>query len=133
MMHKLMDQEDPKCLYCNGQCSVSLEGYKAPMGCSDDREILTCTLCKEVFTIFSIQSIEGETIYYGFSFSCQDITVFYEYKNKNFGLFSQKTKSIVDEHGDMEDISPTEVPIFEIDFSNKNKLHNKLKTYLLFS
>lgn len=134
MMHELIDQEDPKCLYCGGQCSISLEGYKAPLGCSDDREILTCNLCGEVFTIFSMQSSEGETSYYAFSFSCKDITVIYSYNDKKFGLFChKKTEPMIDEDGSIEDTSPTKVSVFKVDFSDKNKLYNKLKIYALFS
>lgn len=128
-MHELIDREYPTCLYCGNQCEIEYSSEKAPLGCTMDIETLTCVRCKEIFEIHSIQSHEGVTEYYAFAFTCQELCVYYRYHNEVFrvgdhGLLSGSNKGKE---------SYTQLPVFDIDFSNNCKLYNKLKTYLIFS
>jgi hypothetical protein len=122
MMHELIDREDPHCLYCNGQCNIALQGKLIPhSSLTYDIEILTCQECKERFCIDTIQNEKGETTYMSFSFTCKKYNIIFLYADETFDLYTRKGKHI------------TALPIFEVDFSDKKKLYNKLKIYTLFS
>lgn len=122
MMHELIDREDPHCLYCNGKCDIALEGKLLPASSTTyDTETLTCQECNERFCIDNIQNEKGETTYIAFSFTCKKYNVVFLYTDKAFDLYTRKGKHI------------TTLPVFEVDFSDKNKLYDKLKIYVLFS
>ena len=121
-LHELIDKDIPKCLYCDSDVSVELSSEWIPHTfLRADLEILTCTKCKEQFSIISLQGDSGVTEYTGFIFSCKKFRVFFNYIEDYFDISDKKGKHI------------TAIPSFEVDFSDKKKLHKKLKTYVLFS
>ena len=134
MMHELIDQEDPCCLYCRSQLQIESSGeWVANSKVIQEVEKLTCPKCEEHFEIYSIQDDTSETHYESFTFTCKDIAVFYHYTNKNFIIGNHKLlfTSLTDFAFSL--IGTNNVPVFEVDFSDKNKLYNKLKIYVLFS
>jgi hypothetical protein len=111
---------DVNCYYCDTLL------YKKKIGTSifDETYCFVCTniLCQERF-------------YYGpkagaFSFTCKDLICAYTYKTNLVSI--SNFNSIVDAETTQKFIKNT-IPSFEINFSNKDKLYNKLKTYLSFS
>jgi hypothetical protein len=129
-LHTLIDREDPKCLYCGSDCDISLCGNAPLFGNSiTDEETLSCRSCLEYFTITSEAGYAGTT-YISFIFSCKDILVNCLYAQDVFNLKKSllKKKIILDvKHAGVN------IPSFNIDFSNKEELYKKLKTYLIFS
>jgi len=124
MLHELIDRDDPKCLYCGRQCEVSFEGMRIKgTALIEDHDILTCRSlnCRAVFRIDSIQKPDGETEFIGFHFTCVDYFIYYKYSSGKFEINDRKRVLI------------TACPAFEVDFSDKNKLLEKLRTYLIFS
>jgi hypothetical protein len=133
MMHELIDQNEPKCLYCNADFDTNAMSIKSSSGSSMahlipvksfltryDIETLYCVDCKEKFQIHSNQNDEGETTYTGFTFTCNTFEVFFNYIESYFGI-SKNGKHII------------AIPSFQADFSDKKKLLEKLKTYIVFS
>lgn len=121
-MHELIDREDPHCLYCNGKCDIALEGKLIPASSTTyDTETLTCQECGERFCIDFIQNSSGETSYMAFTFTCKKYNVVYLYAEACFDIYTRKDKHI------------TTLPVFEVDFSDKKKLFDKLRTYIIFS
>lgn len=134
MMHELIDKDIPRCLYCNAEFDTNAMSIKSSSGSSMshlmpgkhfmmryDTETLYCVDCRETFEIHSHQSDEGETTYSGFTFSCKGYSIFYNYIESYFDISDNKGKHIV------------AIPSFSVDFSDKEKLHEKLKTYITFS
>lgn len=123
-LHELVDREDPKCLYCGKQCEVSLEGTRlSGSNLIEDHDILLCRSlnCRERFRIDSIQHPDGETEFVGFHFTCKGYLINYKYDEKEFEIADRSRKRIC------------VCPPFEVDFSDKNKLYEKIKTYIVFS
>lgn len=126
-MHELIDREDPRCLYCNSECDVRVDGFGIGL-ISHDVNILSCRKCKEIFEIHSINK-NGETTYTSFVFTCKRLAVVNSYAH-GFAIGGREYlygKWTANTYYDNY-ISP-----FDIDFSDKKKLHKKLKTYLVFS
>jgi hypothetical protein len=113
-LHTIFNDDHPTCLYCKGDCDVS--GFGEAMAVVDT---YTCRQCKESFEIFSIGEVKG------FTFSCNGISVHQNYELKQFGL---KRKGPDDWKSSL-----VWIPEFEIDFSEKEKLHRLLMTCLIFS
>lgn len=134
-LHELIDREDPKCLYCRVRCDLKVTGRNSSVAQPDPYtiEILTCTniKCQE---IFEIHSWDDDQRVSDFVFTCKDIVVINKYPQPsgtavgfNIGDKSNLWPKMFSGH------ITTNIPPFKIDFSNKNKLYNKLKTYLVFS
>ncbi len=132
-LHELVDRDVPKCLYCHSQCDFKMEGRPSSLANPDPYfiEILTCTKCKEVF---EIHGWEDTGQINDFVFSCKDIVVINKYPQPsgtavgfNIGNRSNLWPGMFS--GDLT----VNVPAFVVDFSDKKKLHKKLKTYLVFS
>lgn len=123
MLHELIDREDPKCLYCNSNTEFNSDSISSSHGTTYNKETITCCACKEIFEILSTQNLEGVTSYTAFHFSCNGIFVLNYY---DIDVFYFSTKSFVSKNWE-------EIPKFEVSFFDKNKLYEKLKTYLLFS
>lgn len=122
MLHELISKHDPRCLYCDSEIFYELKSEWLPnSSLKADAEILTCQKCKEVFKIHSLQGDDGVTEYTGMTFSCKDYRIFFNYIESYFDISDKKGKHIV------------AIPSFSVDFSDKNKLYEKLKTYLIFS
>jgi len=134
--HELVDPEDPRCLYCNFFCDVELKGeWIARSSNRYDVEVLTCRKCKEIFEIHSIQTVDGETSINTFVFTCGDYCIQHVYAGKTFwvgghGLLYNSLDNQMATHSE----EPTvKLPAFYVDFSDKEKLSEKLRTYLVFS
>jgi hypothetical protein len=113
-LHKLFNPDDPICLYCNSECDVN--GFGEAMAVVDT---YTCRQCKEEFEIFSVGEIRG------FNFTCNGISVHHNYPTNQFGI-----KRITKEKSSLDLVW---LPEFEVNFSEKEKLHRRLLTYLIFS
>jgi hypothetical protein len=129
MLHELIDPDEPKCLYCNQVILDSAMGLRSNNYSStgynpkirSDAETLYCVDCKETFEIYSIQKEDGYTTYTGFSFTCKGYNIYNNYVEKYFDISDKNGKHI------------TAIPEFSANFSSRKKLHEKLKTYILFS
>ena len=128
-LHELIDREDPRCLYCKSECDIKLDGT----GISNSNtlvynvEILTCRKCEEKFEIYWWDDCDVSS----FSFSCKDLAVLSTYDGKLAGLHVAHKKYMWPDY--LRQADSVDIPPFNIDFSDKKKLHKKLKTYLLFS
>ena len=122
MLHELIDRDEPKCLYCNSDVDLNLNSEWIPQtSLKVDKETLTCRKCKESFIIHSIQDHYGYTDYIGFTFTCKTYKVFFNYAESYFDISDKNGKYII------------ALPSFSPDFSDKEKLHEKIKTYITFS
>ena len=134
MLHELIDRDVPRCLYCDVDFDMNAMSIKSSSGSSMshlapgqsfmtryDTETLYCVDCKEKFEIHSHQNDMGETTYTGFTFTC-----------KGFEVFVNYIESIID-ISDLKGKHHTAIPSFDPDFSDRDKLYEKLKTYLIFS
>lgn len=125
---KLVNIENRQCPYCLADCEIVSDGGPiAPPLISFNVDILTCLSCQEKFEIHWWGEDEPKIV--NFVFSCKDICVFYNLEN-NYCLIGNEDllwKSHKSMHGKQR------ITIFIPDFSNKEKLHNKLKVYLIFS
>lgn len=93
-------------------------------------QILKCPKCKETFEIHWTESEDNETQFWAFIFTCKKITVLHHYKTG----FSMGGKELLTKEEYYIPQKGTEyIPEFYVDFSDKKKLHKKLKTYLVFS
>lgn len=120
--HELIDQDEPKCLYCYSNVDVTLSSSWIPsINLRADIETLTCRKCKESFWIHSLQGDDGVTEINGFTFSCKDFWLFFNYIEEYFEVKDKHRKYLF------------AIPSFPLDFSDKEKLYQKLKTYLVFS
>lgn len=132
MIHELIDRNVPYCLYCGAAFdtnAISIRSSSAyinqkmghPHIMRSDAETLYCVDCKEKFEIYSHQKDDGETEYTGFTFTCNGLDVFCIYASSTFEISNLKGEHVI------------AIPAFEPDFTDRNKLHEKLRTYLLFS
>lgn len=122
MLHELIDRDEPRCLYCNSYTNINFVNERLPnSSLLLEKEELLCSKCEEVFIIHCIQNSFGETEYDGFTFTCNNYRVYYNYIESYFDISDLSKKHI------------TAIPAFEVNFSDKEKLYNKLKTYLIFS
>lgn len=131
-LHELIDREDPSCLYCKATCDLKQDGFfiAGTLSLYYEVQILTCRKCHEIFEIHWIDD-NGETKFLCFVFTCKEIAVTDKY-DEGFHIGS---KGILYDNwkGGISTYLGTEIPAFPVDFSNKRKLYNKLKTYLVFS
>jgi hypothetical protein len=126
MFHELINKDNPKCLFCNSEIDLEIKSERlANSKYIEYFETLTCCKCKESFHIVFVQDdITQKTHYTTFVFSCNKIWITYHYNIDIFFLWKTPTAS-------PKDI--IKIPSFPIDFSDKKKLFDKLKTYILFS
>lgn len=132
-LHELINREDPRCLYCNYKCDFKMDGRASTVANPDSYfvEILTCIKCKEIFEIHGWDDTAQIT---DFVFTCKKIVVLNKYPQSSgvavgFNI-GNRTNLWPQMFGGDATIN---VAPFDIDFSDKNKLHKKLKTYLVFS
>ena len=132
MIHELIDKDVPCCLYCNAEFDTNAMSIRSSSGyvayklgqaniARSDAETLYCVDCKETFEIHSTQSDDGVTTYDGFTFTC-----------KGFEVFVNYTQCVIDIRG-LKGTPKSTIPSFDPDFSDRDKLYEKLKTYLIFS
>jgi len=114
-LYELIDQDDPKCLYCNSECNVSSTQFN---------DAFKCNKCHEVLKIhykININNSNPSKIYV-YTLSCKDLLIYIYQNNKAFFII-----------GYINEIDLMNIPYFQIDFSDKEKLYRKLKTYIIFS
>lgn len=126
----LLNQDHPQCLYCSSALEIKVVSDAASFPIYNSVTIYTCTVCKEIFEISTAYSDLNEEFntesIASIGLSCNDISILINYID-NICYISHNMK-----HHDRLSYLVS-VPIFELDFSNKDKLYQKLKTYLLFS
>lgn len=132
LLHELIDRDYPKCLYCQGGMNVKVEGDDWSFNVFEV-VILTCRVCNEVFEIHSTgQSDTGDlrdADCTSFLFSCVDICARVVYSENICYLNDHNLKWPTG----LTSSGLQTVPMFDIDFSDKQKLYTKLRTYLIFS
>lgn len=132
MLHELIDRDMPCCLYCNAEFDTNAISIRSSssyvmqkLGMSNivrsDAETLYCVDCRETFEIYSHQSDDGETHYTGFNFTCKGLSVEYKYIESTLYITNLKGEHTIS------------IPAFVPNFSDRDKLYEKLKTYLVFS
>lgn len=141
-MHELIDREDPRCLYCNSDCDLKQDGIPIstwnPAGNIYECQTLTCRKCKEVFEIHWYDH-QGSIFYSAFGFTCKEMFVLDLYPRPNDNppegmMFITTRKHLYSDDPRKSPMrSKSRIPPFLVDFSDKNKLYEKLKTYLIFS
>ena len=110
----IIDVNSPDCLFCKKRIDSSSGFGESLFSC----DLYICNSCKEGYTIGYIKDILSYII-----FTCKNIEIIYYVNNNYFEIknfWSYKSKMI-------------KVPAFDLDFSNKDSLTNKLNTYILFS
>lgn len=131
-MHELIDREDPKCLYCNSECDLSLDGNGIGL-VSYEIQMLKCRKCGEQFEIHET-SHGNASMYKAFVFTCKNLVVFNEYGSGfRIGDTDLLWSKDVSARAWKTPDDPVWIVPFEVDFSDKKKLYKKLKTYLVFS
>jgi hypothetical protein len=118
---------DPQCLFCKSHCDVESYGLAIPTDVVH-RDILTCTACGEYYQVFVFDSSkEGAPIKKDFAhiveFSCGGVVIAL---SEEAGCLAIRARS-ADENTEVN------IPEFELDITDKQKLQEKLKTYLIFS
>lgn len=130
-MHRLIDREGPRCLYCHTECDIKLDGI--PQSNKNmvafNVEVLTCRKCKEVFEIHWWEEDPIEIA--DFVFTCKKIAVLYKYDGMYAGFHVGNRSNLWPNI--FKIIDTVDVPPFKVDFSDKKKLYKKLRTYLVFS
>lgn len=116
--HTLFNIDCPTCLYCHSSCDVSASSLGNPVISIDK---YSCQKCKEEFEIHYMQDS-----FIGFSFTCEKLRVFHLYHNNMLGI---DNRIAIDKKKD----TYIWIPYFKFDFSKKEWLCNKLKTYVMFA
>lgn len=110
----LIGHDKPNCLYCGAECEVGGGGEAAMVFDSFD-----CKACGDYFHISQILGTEN----FWFQFTCKEFCISYDLQRETFSI--DNTNSLNEEQ--------MEIPLFEFDFSDREKLYSKLKTYLIFA
>ena len=112
-----IDLDNPLCLYCKTSCTK-----KSPSGYSSTSVvILTCDSCLE--KVF--YPIRGLSLV----FTCKNLICSLDFLRNTLSI--SQLNLVVDEDSAQKSLKNT-IPIFDINFSNKEKLNHKLNTYLSF-
>ena len=130
-LHKLIDKYEPECLYCGQEMKLTLQeiGGSPPF---ENVEKLLCLKCNSIFEIHCEETDE-HTKYVGFLFSCRDIYVLNQYKSD-----THENQFLIGNHQLRADMKGPRakhvvIPAFTPDFSDREKLYEKLKLFILFS
>ena len=97
------------CLYCNGMLKQETISRGLPQYI-----VLFCELCSERISFENFLNINAVVI------SCKDIKIAFDNQQEYQIYYDASTSTVV-------------VPMFDLYFSDKDKLYNKLKNYILFS
>lgn len=111
---EVIGEDSLRCLYCPGMCDCETN-TTVDQNTFNSVEINKCKLCKEkfIFYYFLLDTLTGCT------FTCNDVCV-----------YVGETGCSLKINGTLGD---ADIPLTDFDFSDKEALYNKLKTYLLFS
>lgn len=121
-----MEDTDVKCIYCKSRCNITngSVGSLYPTSVFSDY-FCTNEKCSEVFHFSYYETEPIEIIF--FTFSCNGIFVQLIDKYCVIG-----NNLLIWEYSP-NDFEQHKIPLFNIDFSEKEKLYNKLKSYLVFA
>lgn len=108
-------EDSLRCLYCPGICN-SESNTTVDQTTFNTVEINKCNLCKEkfIFYYFLLDKLTGCT------FTCNDICIYIDETRCSLKKLIGSNQSI-------------DMPLIDFDFSDKEFMYEKLKTYLLFS
>jgi hypothetical protein len=107
-------EDSLRCLYCESLCDCATN-TTVDQNTFNTVEINKCKNCQEkfIFYYFLLDTLTGCT------FTCNDICVYVSAEGCSLKLAGAHTDA--------------NIPLTEFDFSNKEAIYKKLKTYLLFS
>ena len=108
-----IDLDSPICWYCN----LYLQHAYGGGNISIYNDIYNCKCCNENYRIYYFNDQIKRTI-----FTCIDLLINLDVEKNQYGI----------KYNDDND-KYTWIPPFNIDFSDKQLLNNKFKTYLIFS
>lgn len=120
--HKLIDPEDPKCIFCKSPCFVSGAGW-SPDYFIDKYECIN-KQCREEFAVHR----KKDKPPYAFDFTCGPLMVVHHY-DTNYLVLRRWTDITTESATD----NPIGIPYFDMDFTDKEALIRKLQTYMLFA
>lgn len=103
----------PECLYCKSICEITSGGEAMMSMTSYD-----CKSCGDYFSNISAANIRE------LQFTCKEFCIFYEIGSAIFQIYNTDSST---------DDKRVSIPRFDIDFSDREKLYEKLKTYLVFA
>ncbi|HEY5268443.1 MAG TPA: hypothetical protein VII94_04930 [Candidatus Saccharimonadales bacterium] len=111
-----IDQDKPVCLYCKGKCMVDSQAI------ADGKNYYyryTCPHCSDFYTLYTILDDKWPNpVCYNFDFTCGDFIICLA-GSESFAIRMRAPK----------ETKPIIVPLFELNFSNKKSLIDKIKTY----
>jgi hypothetical protein len=116
-LHTLIDEKDPHCLYDNNICRKYIHNYSS----SYRSHKYFCSKCNESFEIH-FNNLNP----FIFTFSCKELTVSVYYDTENFS-YGRSHNYYTNR------LWSNDLDSMYFNFDNKEKLYNKLKTYLVFS
>ena len=123
MISELSELVLEDCLYCGG--SFTIEGF-GEHNIPHLNYFVDTYICNECHEFFEIHLGNDKRV--SFFFSCNDIYV----RCLMYSFFISKDKRL--QYNLLGLVAPNiMIPIFPVDFSDKEKLTNKLKTYIIFS
>lgn len=102
----------PECLYCKSICESDSGGEAAMSMTTYD-----CKSCGDYFMIISVSNTKE------LQFTCKEFCIFYTKGDSYFEIYNTNGTS----HEDW-----VRIPMFDINFSDRERLYEKLKTYLIF-
>jgi len=113
-----INQQEPFCLYCGQTLGINEESHFTLTGAIEVVFNYKCEDCVEGLRITTIDDEYNNCI-----FTCKGICVLEDFRESQYGL------TLLLKTGD----EPVWIPEFKIDFSDREALYQKLKTYLTFS
>ena len=121
--HNLIDPENPKCLYCHNLITTIVRDSQSIIGTGlyQDNETFICLYCKEHFIIITYLDSNNETEYIAFGFTTENYAIYHWYELKEFEIMDRKKEKFI-----------TSLSLFDVDFSDKEKISNKIDIYLTF-
>ena len=125
LMHELIDREDPRCLYCQSEVDIKSDCSFYHAGSTYNVDLFSCRECKEQFEIHWIEDEDP----IAFTFTCKELVVYNQY---DFFFIGKKDLLSVNCMNSRSYNSISYFP-FEVEFSNKDALYQKLKVLILFS
>lgn len=117
--HTVINEDNPYCFYCKSECYIKVSSTYSSI---DNFTSFNCKFCNERFVIYNLHNYDE--LVSSFEFTCKDFSVHIYYITENFSLRKLNYK---------EKIWINDLHNVKFDFSDKEKLYNKLKTYLMFS
>jgi hypothetical protein len=111
-----INNSEASCIYCRNKCP--LEKKKSSF---DEWDLYLCKKCQESFIVY--YDLLNEDTADAFSFTCKGITIYQDYNDIDVFLLRK-----YESKGDA-----VSIPFFEIDFSDKERLFKKIKTYLMLA